>query len=846
MKKVIGKSIFFVAVLLASFLILEMAMNQGNTDMTSEMAKASYPLVSISMDGGAVNYLHGYAEEMSAAYMRDTITPIGTDRKITIQMDKFGEPVQKLSYEVRSADGSRLIENHDLKDIQTTKDQITASFTIKDLITAGNEYNLILMAQLSSGQSVRYYTRLLEQKDYHVAEKLAFVRKFHEETFDPELAAKDLVSYLEPDNTGDNSSYQTVTIHSSLKQVTWGDLKVKAYGEPQVNIREMMRDTGVFQISFLVTTGSGKNTVYYQVEEYYRIRYTNDRIYLLDYRRTMDQLFDETASVYSGKTIALGIQKPSDVSVTECDGGGIFAFVTGNRLFSYNVADNKMALLFGFYDKQNFDARTLYRKCSIHVLNVEESGNVQFAVCGYMNRGRHEGSVGVQINRYNSVENTVEEQVFIPYTASPDILEKSVEDLIYADHEDHLYLMLDTSIYKVNLTDHTYQTIVQGLQENGYQASADGRMLAWSNGKENSSTQLINMDLATGKKTTINAPSGDCIKPLGFIENDLVYGLAKSSQIRTNSNGRVDFPMYLVKIQDKEGKVLKEYQNSGVYIMSCEVGINQITLHRSTYDAATGVYTVTDDDQIMDSEDVAEPKNVVEAVQSTEYETVSQILLKSEINARSVRLLTPKEVLFEGENEVTPSDGKTATDRFYVYTPYGLSSIDTDSAKAVSEAYDTSGVVLNDHGNYVWYKGNLVTKNQIMKITGTMQSDTKSAMAVCLDTILSFEGVSRNSQYMLDSGKTAPEILQENVQNIQVLNLTGCSLDAMYFYVNQDIPVLVTMNDGSAVLLIGFNDTEVVLMDPSDGTVHKITKKEAETLFSASGNNFITYVRTEE
>lgn len=847
MKKGILKAIFFVVVLFVSFGILELAMNQGNTDMTADMTPASYPLVYMSMDGMKVNCLHGYADEMTAAYMRDTITPIGTDRKIAVQIDKYGASVSQISYEVRSADGSRLVENGTLTDYQESKDDITLSFTIKDLITENSEYNLILMVQLESGQTVRYYTRLLEQKDYHVAEKLNFVKMFHDTTFDYDKASKDIVTYLEPNESGDNSTYQTVTIHSNLKQITWGDLKISQYGDADINIKEMMRDTASFQVHFLVTTGEGKKLTYYDVMEYFRVRYTDDRIYLLDYTRTMNQIFDETASVYSGNTISLGIQNPNDIQLSECDGGGIFAFVTGNKLFSYNVSDNKLALLFSFYDKKNFDLRTLYQDHAIKILNVDETGNVQFAVYGYMNRGRHEGQVGVQISSYNSVENTVEEQVFIPYSGSADILEKSMDRLIYADNSENLYVMLDTVVYQINLTSHSYESVVSNLQEKGYEVSKSGKMLAWSSGSStDSSKELIYMDLSSGKQTKVDAPENEYIKPLGFIEDDLVYGLAKQSDVVKDSSGRVSFLMYDVKIQDAEGKVLKDYQNNGIYVTDCTVTNDQITLHRVSKDAATGNYQAATDDQIMDSENTEQAKNSVSSAVTSEYETVTQIEIKSEIDSSNIRLLTPKEVLFEGENEVTPESKEAATPRYYVYNLYGLAAIETDAAAAVSEASDTSGVVVNDSGNYVWYKGNLVTKNQIMKITGEKQTDTKSAMAVCLDTILNFEGVSRNSQYMLDSGKTAPEILEDNIENIQVLNLKGCSLDSILYYVNQDIPVLTTLSNGNVELVIGFNDTEIVVMDPSLGTVYKVAKKDAEKQFTESDNNFITYIRTEE
>ena len=562
----------------------------------------------------------------------------------------------------------------------------------------------------------------------------------------------------------------------------------------------------------------------------------------------MNQLFDETAKVYSGNTITIGIQDPKNIQIEECEGGGIFAFVVGNRLFSYDIANNKMALLFSFYNQKNFDARTLYMEHKIKILNVDETGNVQFAVYGYMNRGRHEGSTGVQINMYNSTENTIEEQVYIPYTGSPDMLEKSLDKLIYADSRENLYLLLDSVVYQINLNAHSYKTVVSNLQENSYQVSKSGKMIAWSTGKStDSSTKLMTMNLATGQQSSIDAQQGEFIKPLGFIGDDLIYGLAQQKDVKTDTNGHVSFLMYAVKIQDENGKVLKDYKENGMYITGCSVTNNQITVSRAQWNSSTNSLQTADSDQIMNSEAEEIGKNTISTAVSNSYETIAQLIVKNQMNTNSIRLLTPKEVLFEGENEVELKKKDNSVSRYFVYNLYGLDEIYTDPASAVNEAFNTSGAVVNDSGNYVWYKGNLQAKNQIMKIKGGVQkTDTKTAMAVCLDTILEFENVSRNSQYMLDSGKNVMEILQENISNIQALDLTGCKLDAILYYVNQDIPVLVTLGNGQAELLIGFNDTELVIMDPSDGTVHKINRKDAETQFEAAGSSYLSYIRTEE
>ena len=160
-------------------------------------------------------------------------------------------------------------------------------------------------------------------------------------------------------------------------------------------------------------------------------------------------------------------------------------------------------------------------------------------------------------------------------------------------------------------------------------------------------------------------------------------------------------------------------------------------------------------------------------------------------------------------------------------------------------AESISGVVINEDGYYVWTKGNRSLKNQIMAIQGQMMSEEKESLAVCLDTMLEYEGVIRNSKYMLASGESVLSILEEGLPDVQVLELTGCSLDAVLYYVNKDIPVLVMMRDGSAVLLIGFNEMNTVVMNPETGTVYKVGMNDSKEWFEENGNCFITYIRNE-
>ena len=841
MKRAIIKGLSFILVFIAAIFIISRIMNQGNTDMTVEMKEPTYPLIYMKLESEEVNCLYGYCNTMETSYLRDTITVVPTTRNLSFVVEKYGASIKGISIEVRSVDGSRLIENTQITKSSETDDTLAASITLKDLIEVNIEYSLCIVVTTSQETQIRYYTRIILSDDNFVNEKVAFVKDFHESTFD-KLEGEKLSIYLESNAEGDNSTYHKVNIHSSLDQITWGSLDVEEYSKPVISIKEISTQTAVLEIDYLVSIKESTRTNYYRVNEYYRIRYGNERIYLLDFERTMNKLFDPEADVYANNKIVMGIAD-ENMELKECEGGNVLAYVYDNQLYTYNIADNEIAKVFAFYNTDNLDPRNLNDACDIKILSIDETGNVRFMVYGYMNRGRHEGDVGVQIYYYNSLVNTVEEEVYISYSKGSSLLTSEIERLSYVSKNNILYVMLDGTIYSVNLVEKSFEVIVTNLLEESYKISNTNEMIAWQEGSDiYNCTSLIYMNLNTKEKTTIDSGSGNRLRPLGFMGNDLIYGIAYEADIMVDNSGRTLFPMYSLKIQNEAGDVLKSYFQQGIFVENCIIEDNQIIIKRLSYDEVTNTYTTAADDQILNSQVEEKGINTIESAITENYERIVQISVKSTINENNLKLLTPKEVLFEGGRELVLKNDAPMVKRYYIYEKGSIAGIYTNVGDAVDRAYEISGVVVNDAGAYVWQKGNLVTKNQIMAIEASMITADKNSVAVCLDTILRFEGLMRNTEYMLNQGETIMSVLENNLKNAQILDLSGCSLDSVLYYINRDIPVMAILDDQNAVLLIGFNEQNIVIMDPLTGTIYKKGMNDTTTWLLENGNHFITYI----
>ena len=842
MKKTIIRIAVCVVVFLASALIIGSIMNQGHNNMTMEMAPATLPMITMESGGVACNELHGNTVEMDVAYQKDCITLLGEGRQANFTVDTFGREITGISTEVRSIDGSRLIENSEVTGWKANGKSFSVSLTLKDLIDTNTQYSLTLILELEGEQKVYYYTTILWNDDVHISEILEFATDFHGKLYDKEVA-KELTKYLEPNSKlTDNGTFHKVNIHSSFQQITWGSLEPVQEDAASIRLTQISGNVASLLMDFVVSTGEGKNKIYYNVEEYYRVRYTSERMYLLDYERTMTQIPD-TTRMYANDKILLGITD-ENVGMMESADGNTVVFSDMGQLLSYNAATNRLTVIFSFYDKDNADRRTLYDNHGIKILDVDEGGNVKFAVYGYMNRGRHEGETGIQIISYDNSLNTIEEEVYIPYSKSYAVLKDEMEQLLYRNRQQHVYFFLENGVYDVDLENRSAEQLVSIRQDDSLQVSENHEIIVWQEGDDiNHSNQLNVRNLNTGEQTVIRAQDGEAIRPLGFMGEDIIYGVARESDIRTENSGQIFYPMYKVCISNSSGNNLKEYGQDGIYIVDCAIEGNQITLSRIQR-SENGSYQEILNDQIMNNVEEEPGQNKVVTADIDIYERYVQIQTKTTIDTKTIKVLNPKEVVFEGGRELT-LDAVSEVSRYYVYNAYGVQGIYSAPGKAVKEAYDSSGVVTNDRGITVWLKGNRVSRNQIMAIKEESVTDQKNSLTVCLDNILRHAGITRNTEYDLAQGKTAIQILEENMTGVQVLDLSGCSLDAVLYYVNQDIPVLAILEDGEAVLVTGFNEFNVVIMEPSTGKVYKKGLNDATTWFAENGNHFMSYRKIE-
>ena len=839
MRKGTIKAAVLAAVFIGAVLIFGRFMNDTNEDLTTEMKEATLPVITMYQGDQELNELHGYVTEMDAAYMRDTITPVGEDRKLPIVIQTNQTAVDTISYEIRSLDATRLIANADVTSYEERSGKITADLQIQNLLEEGEEYLMII--RLGSGdRSICYYTRIAEPVDCYVSECVAFVKDFNDKTFNDETSGT-LATYMER-TTGDNTTLQYVSLNSSLKQVSWADFKGERLTEPVPSIKEITPTYNVIVLDYVVSSVNESGQIeYYNIEEYYRVRYTTSRIYLLNFERTMNQIFrGENDSVYD-QYIQLGIRE-ANVEYKANEAGTSVAFVQEGELWSYNTVENTLAKVFSFRGYEGVDDRENYGEHDIKIVNIDEAGSIDYIVYGYMNRGIHEGTVGIAVYHYDSLANTNEEQVFIPSSQSYEVMKSELGQLMYVTESGAFYIMVDGNVYGIDLNSLDTKVLVEGLSDEAVAISESNRFLAWVDPSAVRGSDTIHMiDFVTEKVTDVTGSASDYVKPLGFMQEDFVYGVAKSADVVVDAAGNTLFPMYQVKIMDtssEEHEILKTYEKPGYYVQN--IAISGYTIYLNRIQNNGTAYVDADQDMIMNREGDSLKVVDIATKNTDEKETQVLITLQDEAKKKTPKILTPKETILEQKREVSLKEEKD-NNRYYVYVK-GEVVLTTDSVSdAIIAANSQMGVVIGENQQYVWKRSRKTAQAAFNDIVVGEEDSGAGSIAQCVNAILEKEEINISVSALISQGETPKQILLNTLKDATVLDLTGCTVDEILYYVSNGYPVFAMTGSSDAVLVVGYDANNVVLYDPAMGQTYKRTTADADEMFFNAGNIFFTY-----
>ncbi len=803
--------IFFAAVLGFGRLI-----NQTAPSTAEAMENSTFPLVYMRNNGVSYNCLHGYAREIDVEYIRDTVTVLSDNHLLDIQIQPFGTNIEGISYEVLTQDGLDSLENTNV--IRTSEEDgyIVAELQLQNQMLLGQEYVLKLQVTVG-GRDIWYYTRLLLEDGLHLDSYLNFVTGFYEKCV-YKTDENSLGTVVEPDETtGQSRSLASMDIHDTVSQLMWGNLNPQIYYKPTPSLVDINTTTASFVLEYRISAVNEEGvSEVYNVDEFYRLRYTDTRVFLLDFTRTTDAVFNTNGSMLQPDGIFLGITDP-DVEYAFDEQKKVVAFVQENELWTYRVNGGQLVHVFGFPQQENMDYRDFYSRNNIKVLSVDESGDVWFAVSGYMNRGRREGENGVGIYYYEEASSTVEEILFVETMESYDMLKLDIDSLAYITNDrTACYMLLEGIVYRIDLVQREYTHVIDGVKNGCFVSSESNRYFSWlKEGKRYASQTMYTMDFETGEAREVTCQADEWIRPVTYMGEDLVYGKALAADVNDLDEGNEIFPMYQLVIVNGEGEHLMTYETPQSYVTRAEQVNHMLKLTR-VVKTELG-YAETLEDQIvgMDTEE-----DVVYGI-STQEDDIRQttILLRvgTTITDKNPQV-TSSRLLVHDELRTIQIPKNTEREKlYYVYAGGSMESMWPTAAEAIRRADEKVGVVIDHAKEFVWERGNRAETAKI-KV--------------------------ENIPEVVKSGTMDIETLEASLGK-DAVSLTGCTLEQVLYFVGQGQPVLAATPDG-VVIITGYDDFgNTILLKPGETETYFYGPQDSKALFEQAGNRFVSYLKTD-
>lgn len=846
--KIVYRILVFMFVLCGSAIFFGRSMSERTVveEKTVAMEDAQLPLLFMKTGDDVINRMYGYSTNLDANSLRDSITLMREDMTLEVRIEEQESNVRKLAYELRSIDEDSLLDSGSMLALETdeTTGQKIAHLKLKGELISGREYTLKMMVVTQEGRKLYYYTRIkYYEADPSFQEKLDFVMEIHDLAWkkDKENA---LLPYLETNGTMENDSLAMVNIHSSHELVCWGSLRPKLIGEIVPTLKEINIETAAFELSYRVTakTASGKEN--FTVREFFRVKYANDRKYLLYYQRTMEADFDIGLTSLAKNELKIGITTDTDMDFVTDENGSRVAFVRNGELWYYNLAENKAVSVFSFRKDGSEDVRELYDQHNVRILAMDKDGIMDFLVYGYMNRGSYEGRTAILLYRFYPEQERVEERVYIPFEMPYERMQYDLDEFSYVSGNDVFYFSINNVVYAYNIHAKELEILAEGISSDNIYLSTEGSFIAWQNSSNSKKAVKITvLNLETEKKSTIKVKKGKCLTLLGGIQNKMIYGIMNKRDIAEASDGTVVTPMYEVRIVDTKGKVIKRYKAGKYYVTGVKIEDSIITLYRAKkHTGGSGIYysSYTPDHIINNQEEkkvyVHMNSRVTDLALTEYYVNLTQGYVLEELPsvARAGFTVLHKETALRLDTSLMKSN------KYYVYALGDVIEADTQTADAVAAADLYMGVVLDEYGKVVWERGAKYNHNSIEGIRMVRTGGGVTSRAACLEMLLAMSNAEVSAEKLSDSSQSVYSLFKKYSAKTP-LKLTGCSLDAVLYYVSSGRPVIGMKNASEAVLITGYDEYSVTVIDPSLGRSVKYSMERAEKMFENADNIFISY-----
>jgi uncharacterized protein (UPF0332 family) len=831
------------SVLAIVFLIALLGFNyyyaEKKNEAASEMVNATLPVLGIRIGDYEINQMHGYMDEIDEALLRETITPVDGSNTVNIELQDYDYDITAVYYQVFYGGNSTLLEEGVLNKLKEEDGIKTGTIAFENLLDTQEEYLIKFTIRLDSSRKVNYYSRLKYGTDLHFKESVEFAQNLSQMMLDKDDSVN---TYLETNSELISNNLASVNIHSSYEAVTYASANPERKGDVSISIKEINADYTAVEMRFLLEMSNTKGqTQECAVVENYKVRYSPNRMYLLDYDRTQEAYYDPDYLDTANNRIPLGTGLNENVSYLASDDNEKVCFVRGKQLWYYSYQSTAVTKVFSFLGEDLTDERAGYNQHDIHILDMDGNGNIDFIVYGYMNRGRHEGENGIALYHFNAKSSTNEELAFIPTKIPYQNIKEEIQKFSYLSEDGNFFFLLNGTLYQADTNTGEWEILRDNLVDNALTASSDNSIVAIQEKEDSTKNKKITLlNLDTQDEQTISCSDGERIQSVGFVLSDFVYGIAKKKNVSISKGGSVEFPMYEIRITDDQGNEVKTYKKKNRYIIKTQVSGSVIQL---TYGKSKGgSYKQTGTDYIRYKS--AEEGTNISVAYGYDSNCYNQLYLEfpAYIYVQTVpSLKVTKEVVSNEMRIINVEEQKLGVTQYLVYANGTLTSTYSTVYDAIAQAEENRGLVVNNDRQTIW-ESNIAEYNQVIGLNLQKADKTSDTFAACVSMIAALEGKEATIKEVKAAGEDNLDMLDAYVDG-GALNLYGCSLDQVLYYIGKEVPVIARIGKNHYVLLMSYNSTKVRYMDPLSGEETVLEREAFEEKMKASGNEYYSYLK---
>lgn len=872
--------------------------NRNYENLAKEMGDAELPLAYVSYGDTLLNCMHGYTSDVDITLLRDSITPIDEQKHIEVLVENQNTHVSGYSYEIRSISGDSLVEKGDIEAADNGDGYDALDINVRMDLKKDMEYMLVVKVKTDRDIDASYYTRIVVNDDYHETEILKAVKDFHDATFDfAALETESVIGSYKAEytgaSTGDSFGLGHVNLANDYGDIIWDGLKPTVVSDVNLYIKEIDVNYAVIEMEYKASSITDQDvTSYYAVKEFYKTSYsmvevkdnssagadgaydeeysdsyredledqssqaeektrTEPKITMLSFDRYVDEYFDRSGIDALNNVYEVGIVSSDDLEYRYVENNKKIAFVRNGQLWMYDYEDGEITLVYSFCaDDYTEDAAT-YDAHNINIMDFADDGNITFSVYGYMNRGDHEGKLGVSLFTFDYATLEVDELLFVECNVPYEAMKTETSRLTYYDGQ-KFYYMMGGKVNAVDIDNKRQSYIAENLSAGDVMVSADMSVMAYGENEDQSKNAKITlMNMKTGNSYEITAGAGECLICYGFKDSDMVYGvsdiadadidadLGSFAETKYNDESRDNIPAKKLYIVGSDGSQIKEYAKDGCYLMQVDVNTNLLYLTRG--EKSGGKFVAIKDDFITFKED--DSKQTIGTVHNSSitgydrlYFTVPDNIYLSYIPNLNI---TKEKVDDHNISMIMTIERDKIT--YHVYDNLGLSKIYDVAGDAINYAESVAGIVVSSDGEVIYRKMesqeyNTIAARIFHHSTGTVDA----SLMDCLHMVLTYEGaqVTEDEIKQYDDPVSAMNALGKN----QGIDVTGLSLDMLLGYVSDGIPVISKIDDGRYVLIVSYNDEDIRYYDPVENKEIVVSREEYTDMMMVCQNVSYTYV----